>query len=183
MFGLGIRSLTAYTDRYAGLGDRLVNGALRWWPLPEPCPTRSAVCHRISFLYDRVHQHRQLNAATHTNLHEMFGVANIEAFGHLATMVRAGKIVGVSGDDLYLRDSQQLQQLDIPITFIHGSENACFLPESTQRTFEVLRKANPQQRYARHVIPGFGHLDCIYGKDAVNAVYPHVLAQLQSTLL
>jgi cholesterol oxidase len=31
------------------------------------------------------------------------------------------------------------------------------------------------------VIPGYGHIDCIYGKNAVNDVFPLMLSHLEDT--
>ena len=71
---------------------------------------------------------------------------------------------------------------DGSITFIHGALNECFLPESTELTLNDLAKANGSKLYQRHVIPGYGHIDCIYGKNAVKDVYPFVLEHLEATL-
>jgi len=49
---------------------------------------------------------------------------------------------------------------------IHGEQNECFLPASTEITMSDLAKANGSKLYQRHVIPGYGHIDCIYGKNA-----------------
>ena len=58
------------------------------------------------------------------------------------------------------------------ILFIHGADNACFKPESTARTLERLAGVNGRQLYERHVIPGYGHIDCIYGKNAARDINP-----------
>lgn len=60
---------------------------------------------------------------------------------------------------------------------VNGSllPNACYHPKSTEITFEKLREANGDL-YSRHVIPRYGHIDCIYGKNAVTDVYPLMLA-------
>jgi cholesterol oxidase len=75
-----------------------------------------------------------------------------------------------------------LDRLAIPTAFIHGAQNECFLPESTALTVEELARANGSNLYERHVIPGYGHIDCIYGKNAVNDVYPFLLEHLEATL-
>src|ERR1039458_119455 len=73
-----------------------------------------------------------------------------------------------------------LDRLAIPISFIHGAQNECFLPESTETTMNDLIKANESKFYQRHVIPGYGHIDCIYGKNAAKDVYPFVLEHLEA---
>jgi cholesterol oxidase len=75
-----------------------------------------------------------------------------------------------------------LDRLKLPICFIHGAENQCFLPVSTELTYNALREANGKGLYSRHVIPSYGHIDCIYGKDAARDVYPYILEHLEATL-
>ena len=57
-----------------------------------------------------------------------------------------------------------LDRLALPLTIVHGAENACFLPASTQKTIAALSAANGADWYNRHVIPSYGHIDCIFGK-------------------
>ena len=128
-------------------------------------------------MYSLLYEHDRLNAATHNALHELFGVANVAAFEHLAEMVRAGRLVDAGGGDVYL---PHLERLAIPITFIHGAENACFLPQSTERTLDALRERNPGVPYRRHLVPGYGHIDCIFGAEAARDVYPLVVGHLDA---
>ena len=74
-----------------------------------------------------------------------------------------------------------LDRLKLPICFIHGAENQCFLPVSTELTYNALRAAYGDDLYTRHVIPGYGHIDCIYGQAAAQDVYPHMLNHLELT--
>ena len=137
-------------------------------------------CHRITFFYGSLYKHDTLNTDTHNVLHEMFGVANITAFEDLTTMVRKKKVVDSKGRDVYM---PHLERMALPLAFIHGAENQCFLPESTAKTVEVLSARNGAGLYKRHVIPGYGHIDCIYGKNAARDVFPHILAHLEETAI
>src|SRR5258707_4098562 len=137
-------------------------------PGGEECD--NAVCHRTTFLYGLLYEHAQLNRVTHdVALAEMFGVANIDAFKHLAMMARAGNLVGADGSDRYM---PHLDRLALPLTIIHGANNACFLPLSTQKAIDALSAANGPDYYSRHVVPGYGHIDCIFGKHAAADAYP-----------
>jgi cholesterol oxidase len=175
---LGVESLTAYVDQHADWRERLYDEALKLYPvaLTEECD--SPVCHRISFMYAPLYQHEQLNQATHDALHELFGVANIRSFEHIALLARKGHLVAFDGSDAYL---PHLERLAIPICFIHGAANQCFLPESTEITYNLLRQTNGDGLYSRHVVPNYGHIDCIYGKNAVNDIYPLMLKHLDAT--
>jgi cholesterol oxidase len=175
---LGFASLTAYTDTHADWKDRLFNEALKLYPVQFKEHCDSPVCHRITFLYSLLYEHAQLNEATHEALHEMFGVANIRSLEHLSLMVREKHLVSSTGEEIYMG---HLDRLKLPICFIHGAENQCYLPVSTELTYNALREANGTDLYSRHVIPGYGHIDCIYGKNAVADVYPYMLEHLEAT--
>lgn len=175
---LGVTSLTAYVDTHADWKARLLDAALKLYPteLEERC--RSKVCPRIALLYAPLYEHDQLNAATHDALHEMFGDAAISAFEHLGRLSSTEHLVGADGSEIYM---DKLERLAIPIAFIHGAENACFLPRSTEATVAALSQVNGAGLYTRHVIPRYGHIDCIFGKAAARDVYPRILEHLEAT--
>lgn len=176
---LGVKSLNAYAARNENWLEKLYDRALT---LPAMVFAQgrctNAACHRITFMYASLYNHQQLNQACHENLHELFGIANMSAFEHIAKIGRRQQLVDFNEQDVYL---PHLDRLNLPIAFIHGGENHCFLPESTERTYELLRSRFDPNQYSRHVIPGYGHIDCIFGKNAVRDVYPHVLAHLEKT--
>lgn len=163
-----------------GMFERMLDKVLAMIvPVPRSQRTHNATSNRITALYGRLYQLDQLNAATVDHgLAEMFGEANIDAFKQLALFARRGHVLDRAGNDAYLPN---IDRLALPITFIHGAKNACFLPESTERTFERLAEANGRQLYERHVIPGYGHIDCIFGKNAADDVFPLILAHLDKT--
>ena len=175
---LGFESLTAYVDTHADWKSRLFDDALRFNPIQYKELCDNPVCHRITFLYSLLYEHAQLNTATHDNLHELFGVANIASMEHLSLLVRTKHLVDAKGGEVYM---PHLDRLKLPICFIHGAENQCFLPVSTELTYNALRAAYGDDLYTRHVIPGYGHIDCIYGQAAAQDVYPHMLNHLELT--
>lgn len=177
---LGVDSLTAYVDSESNWVNKLYDKLLKAYPLPYDEWCNSPVCHRVSFLYSLLYEHDQLNQELHDNLHELFGVANIKSMEHLAEMVRKGHIVNFEGKDVYLPHAERMA---IPIRFISGADNDCFLPESTEETYKFLCNANGEELYSRKVIPGYGHIDCIFGENAVEDVYPVILEHLEQTNL
>ena len=121
--------------------------------------------------------HANLNAETHDAMHELMGVANLEMMEHLASCASHERLVDVHGDDVYLPN---LYRLSMPITLIQGSENQVWTLEATQTTYDALvdHFGNDDGRYARHVIEGYGHLDTVFGKNAVHDTYPKMLDHL-----
>ena len=163
-----------------GPAERLIDAAIRLFlPFRSDNRTRNATSNRITALYGQLYQLDQLNKATADDgLPMMFGKANIEAFCQLAKIARKKHIVDHAGGNAYL---PHLERLAIPITFIHGAENRCFKPVSTALTIARLAAVNGAQLYEQHLIPGHGHIDCIFGKNAATAVYPLMLAHLEKT--
>jgi len=102
----------------------------------------------------------------------------MRSFEHLAAMVRAEHVVAFDGSEAYL---PHLDRMAIPIAFVHGAENECFLPESITRAVERLSAANGASLYANHPIPHYGHIDCIFGRDAAHDVFPLIAAHLEGS--
>jgi cholesterol oxidase len=177
---LGVDSLTAYVTANSNWRQHLLDDALRLSPVPRGERCNSAVCRRVTFLFSPLYQHANLNDRLHDNLHELFGVVNIEGMEHLSTMVRHGHVVDEAGNDVYLTE-ENVRRLAVPTLLISGGKNECYHPSSTQSTYELLTSANGRDLYDRKVIPGYGHIDCIFGAHAVDDVYPAILEHLRTT--
>jgi len=135
------------------------------------------VCRRIWLIYGEVYGHDPLNEATHDAIHEMFGIADITTFKHLLTMVRAGQVVDANGNDVYLPN---IQRLKIPLTFFQAMNNHLFLPEGTQRSFDLLVAKNGADGYYRLQVPNYHHMDCFMGRNSAQDIFPLILAQLDT---
>lgn len=177
---IGIDSLTAYVDKNSDWKEKLFDKALKFQPTQREERCHNPVCHRIQFMYGTLYEHSQLNLATHKAMHEMFGVANIKAMDHLATMINAGHLVDYNGNEVYM---PHLDRLAIPILFIQGAENKCYYPAGTEKTYDSLVSVNGEDLYQRKVVENYGHLDCIFGKNAVDDIYPMILEHLEKTAL
>jgi len=177
---LGVDSLSAYAGQHPGFWEKLFGATVKLTaPSAEEDVCTSEVCARIAFLYGVLYEHRNLNAATHAVMHELFGVANIHAFEHLARISRAHHVVGFDGEEKYLGHPERMK---LPIAFIGGALNRCWLPQGLLDTYEWLSEANGPGLYSRHLVPGYGHIDCIFGEYAYRDVYPYVLDHLEATL-
>ena len=170
---IGKQSLTARVESH-GWKARIFDAALRMLPTEESCT--SPVCRRITFMYGPLYEHSQLNRPVHDAIHELFGVTSLTVFEQLARMVRQGHAVRADGST-YL---QSLERLAMPMTYIHGECNRCFLPGSTQLTFDLLSKTNGGDLYRRILVPGYGDIDCVIGKHASRDVFPLILNHLRS---
>lgn len=171
---MGIDVLSTHIDDDPSWRERLYDKALAFYPEgDEPCDR--PFCRRVAFTFGESYEHDQLNEATHDHLNEAFGDANITTLRHVTKMIREGHAVSMDGDHDYLDD---VDNLKLPITFIHGERNRLFLPEGSALTYEWLQEHNDPSLYSRHVIPDYAHMDCFVGKDAARDVYPLVTAEL-----
>ena len=177
----GVRSVNARAQDVDGPAARLLDGMIRLFlPFQREERTRNATSNRITALYGQLYETDQLNSATFEHgLAEMFGEANIDAFSQLAHMARKTFVVDARARDVYMQGLEYMAS--VPIAFIHGSENACYHPESTQRTFDRLVELKGADQFSRHVIDGYGHIDCIFGKNAAEDVFPLILRHLEQT--
>jgi cholesterol oxidase len=173
---LGIKTLTAYADENSDWEDKLFDKFLKLYTTPLAGVCNSPSCHRLTFMFGPLYEHSQLNDPTHTAQVEMFQIANMRTYEQLSAMVREGKLVDAEGNDNYMPEFDKLQ---MPITFIHGEFNQVFNPESTLNTYNKLVALFGDKNYKRHVIPNYGHNDCMYGKDADKDVYPLILEHLE----
>ena len=175
---LGVRSLTAYAGEHESWSQSLFDFLLHFEPLGVGEDCANKVCHRIAFLYGELYEHANLTDSNHERMHELFGLTNIKGFEQLAAIVRAKQLVNAAGENTYLKDEKSLERLALPIRFIHGADNRCYLPESTRLTYERLRRVNSPGLYSRVVIPDHGHIDCIFGRNASSTVFPFIAQHL-----
>ena len=177
---LGIKTLTADVEADGPWWEHLYDRALAANALTQAqgrC--NNPVCWRITFMYGSLYEHDQLDALTHDQgLSEMFGVGSMVAFEHIALMTRKGHVVSADGKEVYM---QHFDRLAIPIRIIQGANNACWKPKSTEITLDRLAKTNGSRLYDRHLVPGYGHIDCMFGRDAARDVFPLVLEHLEAT--
>lgn len=173
---LGFRTLTTHTDADASWISALYNQSLNFYPMAAEERCKNPVCQRVTAVYGHLYEHSQLSAETHRALHELFGVFNLTAMSQLSRISLVRHLVNAAGEECYLPN---LSRLAIPIAYIHGAENICVLPESTEITLDRVSKANGASLYQRFLIPDYGHVDCIIGNNAVNDVYPHIRQHLE----
>ncbi|KKY25275.1 putative glucose-methanol-choline oxidoreductase [Phaeomoniella chlamydospora] len=176
--------------------QRALDQLLRFYPVgtaSELC--RSAACHRGSLVFGRMWNHSNFNAATHDSLDKYFGGTSIRAMNHVLAMGRANRVLknppeaslpqklfnklGLSNADhksIEVVTDENLDRLKgIPIYLISGSENVVLTPQSTLKSYEVLRSKFCSGDYSRDVFDGRGHLDCWMSQRNKDDLWPAVL--------
>jgi len=66
----------------------------------------------------------------------------------------------------------------IPMFLFSGADNKVLNPESTDKTYTILRETFGSDLYERKLVQGYGHLDCWMGREAYQDVYPMLRQQI-----
>jgi hypothetical protein len=170
----GLETLTTDVTPDAGLGERLFDSLLAYYPAGrEKCTSK--FCRRALFIYGEVYDHDQLNEATHDALHEMFGIANITPLNQVSLSLTEGIMTDAEGHDVYLANADRLK---LPLMFLQGEHNRLFTPDGCEETYRFLCNRNGSEYYVHHVVPGYAHMDCFIGKNAARDVFPAVTEHL-----
>ena len=166
---LGLDAIDGAVDSADGIGHRLLDVALKAYPIAREERCDNATCRREAFLFGDLTKHANLSSATHARYAEFFGRAAVRPFRQMATITRAGGLRDFAGRNVYL---PHLDRLALPVTFIHGAENRAVGQEATAETYRALCAANGSDLYRRYVVDGYGHIDCVIGDRAWRDVFP-----------
>jgi len=165
----GLTSIAASSST-AGGWYRVLDAALHLHPVSPRERCGHATCRRAAFLWGELIRHANVDEASHARMPQLLGDAAVLPFVQMTRAIRSGRIADAQGRDVYLADAARW--LRLPITFVHGSDNRTLHEGSTRLTFEHLVSRNGPAMYRHHVAEGFGHMDCLIGRDASKRVYP-----------
>jgi hypothetical protein len=179
-----VSRLTGYLDPQWGIGNPP-------WILPKVvtayCKASrrkcdNGVCKVSSFMFGAgdptLWTHEQLSPATHEWTKGEFGAAPLTFFKQISKCVQKGHLISVEGrPELPESFVAQAPQTDARFSFITGSYNHTFTPESQQRTFDWFERREPG-RHSLHIVPKYGHLDVFVGEHAARDWHPIILGEL-----
>ncbi|MCG5213757.1 alpha/beta fold hydrolase [Streptosporangium sp. KLBMP 9127] len=145
---------------------------------------REPACHMQSFMWGsgRPAMYLHRNLAPRTHLHERLadlnGASGVHYYRHIRKMVAAGRAVQNDPHDArhealpadYLKDAGKITT---PVLFLTGDHNRVFT-DSNVFCHKVLEKLAPG-RHELQMLPGYGHIDPIIGKDAHLDVFPRIV--------
>lgn len=158
------------------LGGRLADRMLKLQRMQKEERCASPVCRRATYVYGLLYEHDQLNRATHEAIHELLSLPSRKAIAHLGAIAKRGRLVSADGADAYV---PKLARLAFPVAYIHGDESEAFLVEGARMSAAALREAVDPDLVSLNVIPDYGHLDLVIGRNAAADVYPFVREQLE----
>ena len=145
----------------------------------------SATCRRIRFIEAPLFLPENLDERTYSKINLLFGDANVRLFGHARRFVERERLVDEDGLNCYVTEPNIRKHLAFPIQLLHGEQNELFDVASAEKSFRELGQLHPvwQQNFSKNLsgevgpllIPKYGHLDVLIGKNAHVDVYPHIL--------
>ncbi|CZR65496.1 related to cholesterol oxidase precursor [Phialocephala subalpina] len=170
---LGGNWFSCSSTRDDGYFQQLVNQILRFYPDDREEICNNVSCHRCSLVFGRLWNHRNLNEATHRQINRFFGGVNMTLLHLLMQMGYRGYVTTNGPLFSDLTTEKNLKRLKgIPVMLFSGSDNKVLTPESTDKSYCVLRDSFGCKGYSRHVIQGYGHLDCWMGRESYKDVFP-----------
>lgn len=138
----------------------------------------ATVCDRMTFLYGRMWRHANLDPRTHAELPRLMGAGAGDVYRQLYYFALHERLTDNEGQNTYLTDANiRANWRDIPTFFFHGEESMVFNPASAERSAIRLDAILNHDRKDRRTpvrllrVPGFGHMDVVFGKDAHEKVY------------
>ncbi|GLW06590.1 hypothetical protein Misp01_17200 [Microtetraspora sp. NBRC 13810] len=145
---------------------------------------REPACHMQSFMWGSgrpaMYRHRNLARETHTHerLADLNGATGTHYYRHIRKMVAAGHAIRRDpGDPRHAALPQdyleRAAEVETPVLLLTGDHNDVFT-DSNIVTHRKLERVAPG-RHELQVLPGYGHIDPIIGKDAHVDVYPRIV--------
>ncbi|CAG8589722.1 2640_t:CDS:10, partial [Racocetra fulgida] len=139
------------TSPHTTLLQSSINQLLRFYPVPPGGVCQNALCHRNSLAFGTLYKHENLTQLLHDNLDQFMGEVNLTTLNQFASCVKAGELVTYWGE------------------------------KGIRKTYEMLITINDPTKYTIRHIPGYGHLDNWWGRNAHVDVFPKVLRHLEDT--
>jgi cholesterol oxidase len=138
----------------------------------------ATVCDRMTFLYGRMWRHTNLDPRTHAALPTLMGPGAGDVYRQLYYFALHERLTDHEGRNTYLTEANILDNWkEIPTFFFHGEESMVFNPQSAERSAIRLDAIINRDSAARQTpvrllrVPGFGHMDVVFAKDAHETVY------------
>jgi cholesterol oxidase len=181
-------SLARYEDAE---DDRLAAASAQREPVgrrEEKSHTRSAatviaetVCDRMTFLYARMWRHSNLDPRTHASFSTLVGPAPGDVYRQLYFFALRERLTTQDGLNDYLTKDNLCKNWRMPTVFFHGEESRVFSATSATRSAENFHQIVNVQGgngipVTAYLIPGYGHMDVIFGKNADRDVFRHLIA-------
>ncbi len=140
-------------------------------------------CQFANYMYgvgpDLLWRHSNLDAATHDWVAREFGFCPFTFLKQIGRAQSTGYIVPVDGLPQIPPSLVDIEPMtDARFSFLAGTENRIFLPLGQRRSFEHFDR-HRRGYHTFHALPGYTHLDVMFGRNAHRDVFPLILSELE----
>lgn len=131
------------------------------------------ICDRMTVLYGRMWKHGNLDPRTHRDFREMIGAAPLGVYRQLYHLNRRERVTDRQGENTYLTAANLGARWTPHTLLLHGEDSEVFDPQSARRSAAGLQQYLPPSVQVKlKCLPGFGHMDVVFARDARFKVYP-----------
>ncbi|MUN36506.1 alpha/beta hydrolase [Actinomadura litoris] len=143
---------------------------------------RTSACHMQSFQWGAgrpaMYEHSNLLPETHARVADICSASGLNYYRHVRKMVEAGQSVKYAPTDaryarLPLNYLSNAADVRTPLLLLAPDRNRVFT-DSNIHLHKILEKAAPG-RHELAVLPGYGHLDPLIGKNSYIDVFPRIV--------
>lgn len=134
------------------------------------------ICDRMTVLYGRMWKHGNLDPRTHRDFREIIGPAPPAVYRQLYHLNRRERVTDRHGENAYLTADRLRTHWTAHTLLLHGEDSEVFNPQSARRSAAGLKAFLPAEVAVRlKCLPGFGHMDVIFARQAALEVYPRIV--------
>lgn len=138
---------------------------------------RRTNANRSAGIFGQLFQRQNMSEEVLDVMEDLLGDCNLTTYAQTAQYAFGGRLTDQRGDDAYVTDHRIRAFFKFPVGFLHGEENQTFHRRTHRENLRLAERMKLNHR--SYPIKGFGHLDCIVGKDAAAKVFVSVVDHLE----
>lgn len=138
---------------------------------------RLVSANRSTNIFGQLFQWENMTPDVMDAIEDLLGHCNLTTYGQTTQFVYNRRVMDLAGNDRYMKPEHVRRYFSFPTLLVHGEANQTFSPRTLTRNTQLLETAGTAVSTCK--VPGYGHLDCVVGKDVATLVYPALLGHLK----
>ncbi len=137
---------------------------------------RRTHANRSAGIFGQLFQYENMSETVLDAMEDLLGECNLTTYAQTALYAFGGRLTDQRGDDAYVTDHRMKTFFGFPVLYLHGEENQTF----SRRTFyqNTALAARLGLPFRKELVQGYGHLDCVVGRDALSRVFRPIARHL-----
>ncbi len=137
---------------------------------------RRTNANRSAGIFGQLFQYENMSEPVLDAMEDLLGDCNLTTYAQTALYAFGGRLTDQRGDDAYVTDHRMQTFFGFPVLYLHGEENKTFSCRTFyQNTGLATRLGLP---FRQELVKGYGHLDCVVGRDALSRVFRPIARHL-----